>query len=136
MSTALNSYVFAEMVGFQGSFDSITGGECQENVTDYIAGGERQARKIKGTFSYTDIVLSRAWDPLRDRQVIEWAKRNIVDGVNDSRTVIKYTRNAQGIIEGKSSFQVVPKSYKTPDGKAGDDGLAEFMITLAVEKEL
>jgi hypothetical protein len=135
MPTSLNSYIFAEMEPY-GIFDKIQGGECTENVTDYVAGGERQARKIKGTFSYADITLSRAWDFSRDRGVIEWAKRNIVQGIPDSKTVVKYTKNAQGIIEGQSSYKVVPKSYKTPDGVAGDDGIAEFTITLAVEREL
>lgn len=136
MSTALNSYVYAELIGFPDSFDSFTGGECTSNVTDYVPGGQRTARKIRGTYSYSDITLTRAWDAIRDRAVIEWAKKNIVGGIPDPRTVVKYTRNQQGIIEGKQSYQVVPKAYKTPDGKSGDDGLAEFSITLAVEREL
>ncbi len=135
MATSLNSYIYAEVPGF-GIFDKCQGGECQENVTDYIAGGERSARKLKGTFSYADIVLQRAWDPLRDRSVIDWAKRNIVQGIPESKIVIKYTKNALGIVEGQSSYRVVPKAYKTPDGVAGDDGIAEFSITLSVEAEL
>lgn len=135
MSTALNSYVFAEMAPF-GVFDKIQGGECTQNNTDYIPGGERAARKIPGTFSYADITLMRAWDALRDRATIEWAKRNIVQGIKDPKIVVKYTKNALGIIEGQLSYQVVPKAYKTPDGVSGDDGIAEFSITLSVEREL
>lgn len=136
MSTALNSYVFAELVGFQGAFDKVQGGECQQNITDYIPGGERSARKLPGTYSYADITLARAYDPMRDRAVIEWAKAKIVGGLSEPRTLVKYTRNAQGFIEGKQSYQVVARNYKTPDGVAGDDGVAEFSIVLSVEREL
>ena len=135
MPTALNSYVFAEMAPY-GIFDKIQGGECQENVTDYIPGGERSARKIKGTYSYADVTLTRAWDFLRDRAVIEWAKRNIVQGIPEAKVVVKYTKDASGVILGQQSYQVVPKAYHTPDGMSGDDGIAEFSITLAVEREL
>jgi hypothetical protein len=119
-----------------GVFDKINGGECTQNNTDYIPGGERSARKIPGTFSFADITLARAWDAIRDRASIEWVKRNIVQGIKDPKIVVKYTKNALGIIEGSSSYRVVPKSFKTPDGVAGDDGIAEFTITLSVEAEL
>ncbi len=133
---ALNSHVYAEIIGFEGTFDSVQGGELQSNIVDHYPGGSRTPEKLQGTYTYSDIVLTREWKPLQDRPVLEWAKRSVVDGIYDPKTLVKYTRNEQGIIIDKKSYQVKPRGTKTPDGKSGDDGIAEFMITLAVIREL
>ncbi len=135
MADTLHSNVYADLGEF-GTFDTVSGGELQQTVTDYTPGGSRQARKLKGGFKYSDIVLTRAWDPGRDNAVVDWMKRSIVDGIDDPRTLTKHTKTAQGGVADTKSYNVVPSMQKLPDGKAGDDSVAELSITLSVVNEL
>lgn len=136
MGTSLKSDIYAEMDPF-GTFDTFTGGELSRNVTDYVPGGENKARKIPSrTYAYSDIVITRAWDPEQDSQVVDWVNRVVVQGIDDPKTVVKYTKNKQGTIVDAKSYMVTPKAMKTPDGMHGDDSIAEFSVTLSVEREL
>ncbi len=124
-------------LGEFGLFDSITGGELSGNTIPYTPGGSRTAIQLPAAaYSYSDIVMTRAWEPLRDRRLVDWAKRNIRDGVPEPRQVVKITKTAQGVVQDFKTYLVVPKAIKTPDGKAGDSAMAEVSITLAVQQEL
>lgn len=135
MPFAQNSDIFAVMGEF-GTFDTITGGELTQNTTEYTPGGLRTALKLPGTYTYSDITLTRVWDPLRDGSLVDWAKRNMRDGIPEPRQVTKMTKTQQGIIQDFKTYLVIPKALKTPDGKNGDNTMAEISITLAVEQEL
>ena len=120
-------------LGEFGQFDEVSGGELDINITDFTPGGSRSAKKVLGTSSYTDLVLSRNWDPSRDASLVDWANQSAL-GLADSRSVTKMSYNKQGVVIDSIVYRVCKvKNIKTPDGKNGDNSVAMVQITLSVE---
>lgn len=135
MPESLHSNIYAELAEF-GRWDSVSGGGLTQNMTGYTPGGERVERKLEGTNKFEDITLMRAWDPARDQAVVDWCKRVMLAGLREPKNLTKFTLSPQGAVLSALSYSVKPIGCKPPDGKSGDDSVADFTVTLAVEKEI
>src|SRR3990167_697197 len=102
-----------------GDFDTFGGGELQIQYTDYIPAGQTSPRKLPGTHTYSQITLSRGYDPRRDRAIEDWYLK-FKNGVEQPRTLTLKFLNAQKIVEDTRTYPVAkPASMKLPDGKSG-----------------
>ena len=132
----LHTHVIASFGEF-GDFESISGGETDVATNDYYEAGAKTPHKVTGTFSYSDITLTRAFNPIRDSQLIDYERR-FKNGLDGPRNVTKQFLTPIGTPYGLP--MIYPnckiKAMKTPDGKAGDSTIAEISITLSVEGRL
>lgn len=133
MADVLTHSQVVPSLGEFGEFESITGGDPVGNFVPYFPAGSKIPRLISSTGQYTDIVMTRAYISGRDNQLIEWWKRQLSGADPVPRTAVKQFRNALGIVEDTLQWQVNIKEVKTPDGKAGDNNIAEISVTLAVQ---
>lgn len=132
----VHAQVIASLAEF-GDFEEITGGEIDGVKTDYYEAGRLSPRKIPGTHSYTNLVLTRAYDPARDTALIEWVT-NVLLGTRPDRrrTCVKQVVNALGVpIQTIVYPNCEPTHIKTPDGRAGDSTIAQIVVTLAIEAQ-
>ena len=130
----LQSDIVAAVAEF-GDFEKVTGGGMQSNSTDHYPAGTKTPVKIPGTFSYKDITFSRAHNPLRDRPCIDWCERYLT-GLDTSRSLMIKYLNRQGIVVTAETYTCHPINYDLPPGASGDNTLAEFSMTLAVEARI
>lgn len=133
MSDVMTHGQIVATLGEFGDFESVTGGDPVQNMTDYYEPGARTPRKISFTGNFNDVVLTRAYVNGRDNQLVEWWKRKLAGVDPLPRKLVKKFRNALGMVEDSQTFQVHVKDVKTPDGKAGDNTIAEVQVTCAVE---
>lgn len=120
-------------LGEFGDFEGISGGDPNVNPTAYFEAGARTPRPIFGVGQFNDITVTRAYISGRDNQLVEWWKRRLAGTDPTPRRLVKKFRNALGIVEDTQTFLVHVKDVKTPDGKAGDNTVAEVSVTLFVE---
>ncbi len=119
-----------------GDFEQATGGDIKVNVTPYFEAGSKVPRKITSTGDQSDLVVTRAYRPGRDRDLIEWVA-HVRDGTDTApRTAVKKYLNALGVVVDSQTYLVRAIDVKTPDSKAGDTAIAEIQVTLAVEAVL
>lgn len=128
----LKSHIVATFGEF-GDFDSYSGGGIERALTPYTAAGQQAAEQLEGTHSVTDVTLMRAYDPKRDDKLKDYANKAI-RGKETPRAVTIKKFNAQGIVIAIDSHpRCKVKSLTMPDGKAGDNSVAEVTMVLAVE---
>lgn len=127
-----HSQVVPEIVGF-GDFESITGGDPNLAPTEYYEPGARTPRPIYGTGKFNPATVTRAFIPGRDNQLVEWWRNRLAGVDTVPRRLVKKFRNVLGVVESTQTFQVHVTDVKTPDGKAGDNTVAEIQVTLYVE---
>ncbi len=120
-------------LGEFGEFEQVTGGDPNIAPTPYYQAGAKTPRPIYGTGTFNDIVVTRAWVSGRDNQLIEWWKRRLAGVDPLPRRLVKQFRNNLGIVESTQVYLVHVKDVKSPDGKAGDNTVAEVQVTLLVE---
>jgi hypothetical protein len=124
--------IVATLAEFE-DFDSFSGGEFDIAQTDYTPAGRKAPIKLPGTHSFTDVTLSRAFDPTRDRKLIDWFNRYQAGQETHRSCVVKFY-SAQGVIIDSMTYPICkPQKITTPNGKSGDNTPAEISITLSVE---
>lgn len=127
----LKSNIVADLGEF-GEFDSFSGGGITINVTDYYPAGSQSPLKLLGTGTIGDITVMRGFDPKRDKKLITWG-RDALAGKVSLRTLTLRWRSAQGTVIDSLGYTCFPKEVKEPDGKAGDNAVAEISIVLATQ---
>jgi len=136
----INPVVHAQItatLGEFGEFEEVTGAELNRVLTEYYEAGRFSPRMIPGTHSYTPLVLTRAYDPLRDAPLIDWVNGVVLGFRADRRrNCVKTITNAIGIPIDQINYpNCTPQHIKLPDGRAGDSSIAQIVLTLAVEAQ-
>lgn len=120
-------------LGEFGIFDEYSGGAFQIQHTDYVPAGKKAAIKLPGTHAIDDITLGRAFDPNRDLALLDWYNK-YQQGKEQHRTcVIQYLNPQGGVQKTVSHPRCVPKTLTMPQGKSGDNSVAEVVLVLGVE---
>lgn len=131
----LHNQVIATLGEF-GDFDKVSGGKLQIAYTSYTEAGSDTATNIKATYSYTDIVLERAYKPDRDTALRDWSNR-FKNNQDTPRSVVKRVQNAQKLVVDTMTYPICkPVGVDMPDGTAGDGSIAMVVVTLKVENEI
>lgn len=124
------------VLGEFGEFESITGGIPTTEYSTHFEAGAREPDQLPGTTTYTDIVLVRAYRSDRDAALVAWHDK-FRQGLEVPRTVTKQIRNYAGLVTRTETYvQCKPVSVETPEGKSGDNSVANVTVTLKVTRKL
>jgi hypothetical protein len=127
--------IVANIVQF-GDFEGVTGGELDRTVTPHFEAGANSPKKIMGTHDYTDIVLTRGFDPDRDGELDNAFRASSEAGLDFYVTCTKTFFNSLKFPQFQQSYLCKMKSVQTPEGTAGDSSIANITVTLAVEQRV
>lgn len=134
MAEPLLSHKIVASFSTFGDFDTISGGTLQTAVTDYTPAGATTADKLLGTTSTDNITLTRAFDPSRDNDLIEWYKTARSGADQSQRSVTKRMLNQIGaVIDSRTYGPCKPVSLDIPGGTSGDNSVANITLVLAVK---
>lgn len=132
MSTIMRSNVRATLGEF-GDFEGFDGAEFDIQTVDHYPAGAQSPEKLTSTGTYTDVTLTRAYDPSRDAAVEDWFAA-FQAGRENPRTVSVSYLNQLGVPERTRTIgPCKPKNVMPPGGKSGDGTPAEFKVVLSVE---
>lgn len=134
MANVKQKWQVVATLGEFGDFEEKTGGDLESTITPYYPAGAKTPEKLEGTHDVTDLVLTRAYDPARDAKLIDWVKKALRTGKDNTRNcVVKYL-NSFGVVERTETYGTSKvKTLKTPEGKSGDSSPSMLVLTLAVE---
>jgi hypothetical protein len=134
MSVVKGFQIIASLAEF-GTWEAVTQPELEIQQDDWYPPGSRFPVKLFSTGKFSDITLTRAYDPGRDAKVEDWFFR-YVNGLEGPRNLMVAVLNDQNVVQSTKSYVVKPLSVKSPDGKSGDGGLSEFTIKLSCEAKI
>jgi hypothetical protein len=119
--------------GLDYYWETFSGLDDQAQTSDYSDGLSNRVYKLVGPRTLQDMTLTKAFDPLRDKPIIDW-HRNYCDGVNASETVsitpVRYCPKPEPIGAALILYGVKPVGLKgfEVDKKSNDI----VMLTLAI----
>lgn len=134
MSIVKGYQTIARLAEF-GEWEGVTSPELDIATDNYYPAGARTPIKLPATGTYSDITLTRAYDPSKDNAVEAWVTRYL-NGLEGSRNLTIIVLNDQNIVQATKTYVVKPMGYKAPDGKSGDNNMAEFTLKLSCEARL
>jgi hypothetical protein len=134
MSIVKGYQTIARLAEF-GEWEGVTSPELDIATDNYFPPGARTPLKLPSTGSFTDITLTRAYDPANDNKVEAWVMRYL-NGLETPRNLTIVVLNDQNIVQATKTYVVKPTGYKAPDGKSGDANISEFTLKLACEARL
>jgi hypothetical protein len=118
-----------------GEWEGVTTPELDITTDNYYPAGARTPLKLPSIGSFTDVTLTRAYDPSKDNAVESWVMRYL-NGLEAPRNLTIVVLNDQNIVQTTKTYVVKPMGYKAPDGKSGDGNVSEFTLKLSCEARL
>lgn len=119
-----------------GDFETVSGGALNQTMVDHYEAGSNSPTKLPGTYSLSDMSLTRAYDPIRDKILIN-AHRAVADsGVGLPCVVVKKYLGPFGAIQDVESYRGYFMSAIPPDGQAGDASPGMITVNVAIEAKL
>lgn len=128
----VKGYQTIARLGEFGEWEGVTTPELDINTDDYFPPGARTPLKLPSTGKYSDVTLTRAYDPAHDNQVEAWVTRYL-NGQEISRNMTIVVLNDQNIVQTTKTYKVLPMGYKAPDGTSGDGTVSKFTLKLSCE---
>lgn len=119
-----------------GNFEKMSGGDFVQINTDHHEAGARSPIKVSGTYSYTDIVISRGFKIATGTDLALLTHMKAVEaGLELPRTVVKQYLGPLGVPLLVETYVCKTGTFKTPDAGSGDNSVGMIEITLAVERK-
>jgi hypothetical protein len=118
-----------------GEWEGVTSPELDITTDNYYPAGARLPVKLPSIGSFSDVSLTRAYDPSKDNSVEAWVMRYL-NGLEGPRNLTIVVLNDQNIVQTTKTYVVKPMGYKAPDGKSGDGAVSEFTLKLSCESRL
>lgn len=131
MSIVKGYQIFGRLAEF-GEFEGVTAPELDITTDNYYPPGARTPQKLPSIGAFTDIALTRAYDPAKDNAIEDWVIRYL-NGQESSRNLTVLVLNDSGIVQATKTFVVKPMGFKMPDGKSGDGVVGQFTLKLSCE---
>ncbi len=115
-----------------GEFESVSGGSLQIAHFEHYQAGAMTPNKLKGTFSFENFTIARAFVPERDAKLRQYCERYAA-GLELGRTCTVQYRVPPGVVvDQESKFCKVDK-LDIPDGKSGSNEAGMITLTLTVD---
>lgn len=118
-----------------GEWEGVASPELDITTDNYYPPGARLPVKLPSIGSFSDVSLTRAYDPSKDNSVEAWVMRYL-NGLEGPRNLTIVVLNDQNIVQTTKTYVVKPMGYKAPDGKSGDGAVSEFTLKLSCESRL
>lgn len=134
MSIVKGFQTIARLAEF-GEWEGVTSPELDITIDNYYPPGSRTPVKLFSVGAFSDISLTRAYDPAKDNAVEAWVSR-CLNGLDGPRNLTIIILNDQNIVQTTKTYVVKPAGSKAPDGKSGDGAVSEFTLKLACEARL
>jgi hypothetical protein len=116
--------------GIDGYWAQRTGGEGETAITRVYNGGDKMAELLSGPTTYTDLVVTRPYDRVRDGQY----KAFLLAGQGSWMTTIAEVDTDSNLIPQATGVSWLGKltHVKFPETNSGSGAAAEIALTFAV----
>ena len=112
-------------------WSSKTGGGSNSENTQIFEGGKRVPTNIGGPTTVEQVVLTKPYDPIRDRDILSWVAA-WDRGIREELTLIVQPTNSAGVPAGKRQMLkgCAKINFKLPDIERGSSEAAMLELTV------